>query len=253
MTITAIGFANKYYTLWNITEESKPLGNGRDYVITHYIYIKNISFDKETALAKYPNATFDENLRGKTQSWNTEKEVWNNVDVFRFGKYKYENIIKINDIDYTVWYWEKIMDKDQKEFISQFLKDNGYEIRTNTYTDYYGETHTDEYLVSPDELELERKNNEAFNEIETKLNNGETIEFIPECNPDELGDCRIGNIIYHFKEVKENYYQGWTYYLPVVNGKQKRIKNKKITVTKYTYTRNESIITINIENFTINK
>ena len=56
MTVTAIGFANKYYTLWQISEETKPLGNGRSMVVTHYTYVKNISFDKETALAKYPGA-----------------------------------------------------------------------------------------------------------------------------------------------------------------------------------------------------
>ena len=68
MSITAIGFTNKFYTLWEITEETRPLGNGHNYVVTHYTYIKNISFDKETALAKYPNAIFDDSLRGKTRS-----------------------------------------------------------------------------------------------------------------------------------------------------------------------------------------
>ena len=71
MTVTAIGFANKFYTLWQISEETKPLGNGRSYVITHYTYVKNISFDKETALAKYPGATLNENLRGMTRSWDS--------------------------------------------------------------------------------------------------------------------------------------------------------------------------------------
>ena len=52
MNTTAIGFTNKFYTLWNITEETKPLGNGCNYVVTNYTYIKNIYFDKETALAK---------------------------------------------------------------------------------------------------------------------------------------------------------------------------------------------------------
>ena len=91
MTTTAIGFSNKYYTLWQIEEETRPLGNGCNYVVTHYYYIKNISFDKDKALAKYPNASLDENLRGKTASWSSRpKEVWTNVDVFRFGKYKFE-------------------------------------------------------------------------------------------------------------------------------------------------------------------
>ena len=28
-----IGFANKFYTLWEVTKETKDLGNGRSYLI----------------------------------------------------------------------------------------------------------------------------------------------------------------------------------------------------------------------------
>ena len=56
MGYQAIGFANKFYTLWTITDECKSLGNGRIYKVTHYCYIKNISMDKGTAITKYPNA-----------------------------------------------------------------------------------------------------------------------------------------------------------------------------------------------------
>ena len=35
----AIGFTNKYYTLWDIVEETRPLGNGHNYVITHFNYM----------------------------------------------------------------------------------------------------------------------------------------------------------------------------------------------------------------------
>ena len=248
MTTYAIGFANKFYTLWNISEENRPLGNGHNYIVTHYTYVKNISFDKETAMAKYPDAVFDENLKGMTKSWNTQKEVWDNVDTFRFGKYKYEKIDD-SDLNYLAWYWDNI-DGEHREYVGKILEANGYEIRSWKSTYNNSENF---YLVSPEELEMERKNNEALNEIETKLNNSETIEFIPEYNPDDEGNCRIGDVIYHFNEVKENWYNGFTYYLPVVNGKQKRIKNKKLTVTKYTYSRTENVITINIEEFIINK
>ena len=123
-TITAIGFTNKYYTLWEISEETRPLGNGRSYIVTHYNYIKNISFDKETAISKYPNAVIDENLRGKTQSWETKKEVWDNVDTFRFGKYKGEKITG-SDISYLEWYWDQVY-SDHKDYVSKILKENGY-------------------------------------------------------------------------------------------------------------------------------
>ena len=246
MNITAIGFANKFYTLWNITDETRPLGNGCNYVVTHYTYIKNISFDKETALAKYPNATLDENLRGKTASWSSQpKEVWDNVNCFRFGKFKYETIDSKADNGYIEWYWDQLPLGDHKDYVSSYLEGLGYEIRS------WGDGH--QYLMSPEALENEKENIRIANSLEEKLNNGEIIEFTPEYNPDEDGNIRIGDVIYHFNEVKENWYNGFYYYLPVINGKQKRIKNKKLTITKYTYTRTENIITINIDEFNINK
>ena len=127
MNITAIGFANKFYTLWNITEETRPLGNGCNYVVTHYTYIKNISFDKETALAKYPNATLDENLRGKTASWSSQpKEVWDNVNCFRFGKYKYQ-VIDSTDVNYLEWYWNQLPIGNHRDYVSSYLEGLGYE------------------------------------------------------------------------------------------------------------------------------
>lgn len=251
MTTYAIGFANKFYTLWSITDETKPLGNGHNYITTHYTFIKNISFDKETALAKYPNATLNENLHGKTISWNTTKEVWDNVDTFRFGKYKYEKIEDVNDLSYTAWYWDQVVG-DHKIFISEFLKKNGYEIRC-WISELDGQKVAHQYLVSPEALEQEKENNRIANILEEKLKNGEIIEFTTECNPDDKGDIRIDDVIYHFNEVKENWYNGFRYYLPVVNGKQKRIKNKKLRITNYTYTRDESDITINIIDFEILK
>lgn len=239
----AIGFANKFYTLWNISEERRDLGNGHSYIITHNDYIKNISFDKETALAQYPDAKLDETLKGHTRSWESTKEVWDNVDVFRFGKYKYEKINN-SDLSYLTWYWGQIYG-DHKEYVGSILKDNGYEIRT------WGEDN--QYLMSPEDLENERKQNEETNEFIKTLDKKEDLNVVFEYNPDEEGECRIYNIIYKFKEVRENYYNGFPYYLPVVNGKQKRIKNKNLVITDYNYSVNDNIITIQILDFKIEK
>lgn len=56
----AIGFANKFYTLWHVIE--------RKYSKT-YIYRKNISFSKEKAFEKYPDAVFDERLNGMSHTF----------------------------------------------------------------------------------------------------------------------------------------------------------------------------------------
>ena len=107
--------------------------------------------------------------------------------------------------------------------------------------------------MSPEALEEERKNIAAVNATIEKCKNNESFEFIPEYNLDEIGDYRDGDIIFHFAEIKENYYQGYTYYLPILNGKAKRFKNKNIKVTKYSYSVNNRIVTINVEDFEIMK
>lgn len=239
-----IGFANKFYTLWEVTEETQDLGNGHKYVITHFYYIKNISFDKETAFAKYPGLDFDENLRGKTQSWETKKEVWDNVDTYRFGKFKYEKIGD-HDIDYLAWYWDQVSG-DHKEYVASVLKKHGYEIRN--WSD------NSQYLMSPKDLENERKSQLAMEEAMEKLNNSDSFEICFDHNPDDKGYCRVDDIFYHFQEVKENWYNGFPYYLPVLNGKSKRIKNKNINVKKFTVgTLNNGSIVVEILDFEIVK
>lgn len=248
MYITAIGFSNKYYTLWHIEEETRPLSNGCNYMVTHYTYIKNISFDKETALAKYPDAVIDENLRGKTKSWSSKpKEVWNNVDVFRFGKYKFHKIDKVNDIQYISWYWDNIYDEKHKEYVENLLINNGYEVRT--YSD------GDKYLMSPEDLEIEREEINRQNSIINKINNNEELSFVSSYNPDLDGEIVIDNITYRFDEVAEYSYDGIPYYLPILNGKAKRIKNKKVIIKKYeTIDLNDNgYIVVKIKDFIIEK
>ena len=251
MTVQAIGFTNKYYTLWEITEEHRPLGNGRSYIITHYNYIKNISFDRETAISKYPDLPIDETLRGHTRSWNSTKEVWDNVDTFRFGKYCGEKIEKNTDTQYIAWYWDNI-DGDHKEFVGHVLEDNGYEIRERSYNNSTGE-HIYQYLMSPEALEIERKEKKEFLEMIDSIKNATELNFFCEANPNSEGEYQDGKIHYHFQDVKENYYNGFEYYLPVLNGKAKRIKNKNILVTKFTYEINENSIIVQILDFKILK
>jgi len=251
MTIKAIGFTNKYYTLWEIWEEHRPLGNGHSYVITHYNYIKNISFDRDTAIAKYSGLPIDESLRGHTRSWNTTKEVWDNVDVFRFGKHKYDKIDDCFDTDYITWYWDNV-GGDHKDYVGKVLIDRGYEIRERVYNFSSG-PRVEQYLMSPEALEQERKAKREFQEMVEKIENATELTFFCDHNPGYDGEYWDGNIHYHFQEVKENYYNGYDYYLPVLNGKAKRVKNKNIIVTKFTYEIIENTIIIQILDFKILK
>ena len=118
----AIGFAKKFYTLWEISENTVDLGHGHHRIYTVYTFAKNISFDKNTALAKYPEAEFNDELCGKTKSWTSEpQDIWDNVDIFRYGKYKYQTIETFKDTKYIAWYWGTTS-CDHRNYISNILK-----------------------------------------------------------------------------------------------------------------------------------
>ena len=247
-----IGFTTKFYTLWDVTNETRDLGNGHKYVITHFAYIKNISFDKDKALAAYPGVSIDESLRGKTTSFQTEKEVWDNVNVFRFGKYKYDNIDNCSDTKYIAWYWDNIYN-EHKDHVTEVLKSRGYDVRKSSWTDHNGYEHVMEHLYSPEALAIEKAEAEKLNSDEKLLKSGAALSFLCEYNLDELGEVCNGNLTYKFPETKEMEYRGWPYWLPVINGKAKRIKNKMITINKYTYEANNYGFTVNVIDFEISK
>ena len=111
-----------------------------------------------------------------------------------------------------------------------------------------------QYLMSPEALEEERKSMKAMDEMTKKLNSSDSFEIFFDHNPDEEGYCRVDDIFYHFEEIKENWYNGFPYYLPVLNGKSKRIKNKNINVKKFTVeTLNNGSIVVEILDFEIVK
>ncbi len=104
-----IGFANKYYTLWEVVIEN-------DYII--YGYLKNLSYDFDEAKLKAGTDKFDENLRGKSKTFtkiiynNGSEQLFENTSILKFidskmtfGKYKGKKIIDIvnEDPGYLAW------------------------------------------------------------------------------------------------------------------------------------------------------
>jgi len=232
----AIGFANKFYTLWEISTSRQSLGNGRYYQFTRYTYIKNISMDREVAFSKYPGIEFNESLRGKSKSWESCKTIWDNVDTYRFGKYQYMKIGNF-DLDYLAWYWDNVYD-DHKKYVENILVDNGYVVENN---------HGHEIILSPSEVEERNQMKKKFQQQVDLISSSVILYLTPNHNIDYDGYYRDDDLVYHFQEVKENYYAGTYYYLPVLNGKAKRIKNKTLKITNFTYTINQQLNDINIE------
>lgn len=224
-----IGFANKYYTLWNIsTRVVKEDGNKR-YTSTSYHFIKNISIDKDKAFAKYPNAEFNENLRGIHHSFETKPKVeWLTIDEFRFGKYCHQKIQDSKDSEYIRWYFSSpYLSVDHAEFVKNELIRRGYHIDSNNL------------VYSPEEYENFLKQQKIFENIHKQRTNKEPIQLEIKYNFSEDG-------IYYDKDtytqylfdgkMQKYYYNGVEYYLPTINGVGKRVKNKTILIDDYDVT-----------------
>lgn len=107
-----IGFATQFYTLWDYhTEDVYATINGKHYKVgvRHiYRYMKNVSKSLDKVKETYPDLTIDEDLRGKTQSWERTEKIDYPHDVFPFGKLQGMFIAESND----VWQLTRTFDSD---------------------------------------------------------------------------------------------------------------------------------------------
>lgn len=225
MVTKAIGFSNKYYTAWEIYSETETTDYGKR-EITHYQYIKNLSFDFDTAKSKW-DGDFIEGLRGKSHSFDTEKHIYD-PEVFSFGKYYGTLISENKDYDYIHWYYNQICEENptkQMKIIKGILEPLGY-----VFEKYQ--------CYSPDAWKVIQNYRKEIEETKQRILNKD-IDFIATSNlridiEDETkGYIEENHICYAFENVKELWYNGWNYGLPTINGKAKRIKNKKIIVTDF--------------------
>ena len=236
-----IGFANIYYTLWEVNDKKVYHSNGIDYdIYTEYTYLQNISKDKETALSKYPDAPFDPDLRGRTQSFRVRRrQVWDTIDCYRFGR---DEGLKISADEDAIWYFNNMQKggdwKEHADYVRKLLLDAGYGER---------------YIESRDQFYDER---DWTRETEWKTKIEKTVNYVrqlpPEfdivipSNPNSDGEVRIDGtddpdiefVIQFICPMKELYYQGYEYYLPTKRNKKGeykavRVKNKEMHISKW--------------------
>lgn len=130
-----IGFASKFYTLWDVTEETVyrtvndvHFASGTKTTFTYY---QNLSTDLDKAISKAKSMgvtilEVDEDLRGKTRSFSSVK---NRDDIytdeqFKFGKYEALQIEDCKDVKYLVWYFGET---DSKVVAKQIVRlDDSY-------------------------------------------------------------------------------------------------------------------------------
>lgn len=207
-----IGKANTMYTLWN-----KTIINSKKCAFT---YLKNISKSLDKVKELYPELTIDESLRGKTYIERTIDKPIEDVDKFNYGKYKGELLSSVNDTNYLLWYLND--NKNSNEAQAEWAKEN-----LNNIKFYDGEfISTKEYNAI---IENKTKLETIFNKIKTE----KSLVCTAVSNIDGNGFLNVMyedvNIPVQFTgETAEYYYLDYEYYLPVIKGKAKRIKNKSI-------------------------
>lgn len=227
----AIGFGGKYYTLWEIVPEVIE-EDGYKKIINWYYFVKNLSKHREKAIAQYPDASIMMNLNSGMYVYKTTKIEWLTNDRFRFGKYKGKKFSDINDVNYTEWYFKACQaQKDDRlhyEELMKFLQKFGY-------TFVVTEDSIIPQMTTPEEHVLVATETRNVRNIMSTLTKKLPVSFVPTSNISEDGEYFDNGIIYKFPEVKMNHYNGFRYYMPVINGKGKRIKNKTVEVSEYEF------------------
>lgn len=233
-----IGFANKYYTLWEYNVSYRTNEKGISFKTESYRFLHNASKDKDRALAKYPDAIYDENLRGRHNSWSYEKRMID-YNKYHCGKYMGIMFTASTDYDYMMWFYNNCAIDEQKKIIETVLIPEGYEVVENTYSwdDGFDEhTNTERRIISPKDVQARKEREERELYGKARLAKGIPFVVTMEKNLNDMGEYFIHDleITIRFKNYKENYYQGYYYGLPLDNkGHAKRVKNKQLLIEKY--------------------
>jgi len=201
------------YVNWEITISYEPIDENRRYRVYNYKNIGTFTEEPEDL------SDMDGFAYNRFNKFSRKEIEWINNDVFRFGKYNNRKIDEVNDIKYTCWYFTQI-GEEHKEWVRQYLYDHWCDFRTNE--------EGEEYAVTRERIKKEEEWKKARERKVNSINFGRKHILIPDHNPNADGKLRIDGITYVFPKVVENYYRDIVYYLPVQNGKVKRIKNKKL-------------------------
>ena len=246
-------FRNKFYKLYRTKESIWEQTDDYTKYCVRYDFDKNISKDKAKALAKYPEAELNEELgEYRRGSFNIFRIEWTTPRLFRFGKYKFQRIDDTDDINYISWYYGQI-NGEHKEYVASILKKWGFEFESHTVK--IGKKKIINIsLIDTNQIKKNEMLDKKYHSLVDDQKNGTVLYLNATHNPNEYGLYRDGDILYKFTNIKYNYYQDFIYYLPVVDGHAKRIKNKKLAIDNYNITRDDKgNVVIEINHFKIEK
>jgi len=223
-----IGFARKYYTVWDYSVSYRTDARGVNYKTEHYVFLRNASMNKEKALAKYPDAEYCEDLRGRTRSWDYEKRIIE-PNKFHVGKYSGILFSACTDYSYMMWFYNNCATTEQMENIAAICIPEGYEIITYTSTN-------EKHMISPEDVKARKEQEERELQGKARLEKGIPFIVTMKKNLNYMGEYFIKDleITLRFEKFKEGYYRDMVWGLPIdKKGNAKRVKNKQILIEKY--------------------
>jgi hypothetical protein len=230
-----IGFTEKYYTLWYIRLDEVCITDsyGKHWIVGYdkkYTYIKNISFELETAKSKYPGLKIDPELKGLNSSFQKSYEEDLCPQIMKFGKYRGHDLNEVvtKDFNYILWLCENSYSQNAK-----FAKN------LDAIKNHY------QSILDAQNLEKSQREN-IFNEIAQKC----YFEFVPEKNISlsileydingngiqygvlhyAIDDYQSMSFIFENDKYDVYEYNGYLYGLPLIKGKAKKIKGKSIKI-----------------------
>ena len=260
-----IGFATKFYTLWDVTIENFTNEYGRKGTTVTAVFIKNISTDLDKVRAKYPRVEVDMSLRGHS-SWR--RTYWEPLpeDVFPCGKYQGQPIAQCCDFGYLFWAVKNYMlDGVRAEIAEDVL------INSGEYAYYDGEI-----MTAEDAARMEAED-AVVGEFITDIKERGAVRVCARTNVqlwdskdlncyDEDKQCWLYERTYgsdtavervklEWPEYMLKYfsYGGFDYWLPVRNGKGKKIKGQILQIVPDSYRVEGRYLYITVRDFTIIK
>ena len=222
-----IGFSTKYFTLWDVketTEFQRIDGLNLPYQKISYCYIQNLSMDENEAKRKaifkgVENFEIDHDLFGRNASFFHKKELFSKIPsdksyFFEFGKFQGEPIKNCTDFDYLFWFFNE----SQNIHAKAILLENGF-------VEFEGQ------VVHAEHAKKIKLRGLVVNEIKEKKEI--EVEVLSNLNSENELRFEFKNEVFFgvWNVNSKGYiYQGHEYFLPIIGGKPKRVKNKPVKV-----------------------
>ena len=215
-----IGFAEQYYTLWEVTQDiryGQDSGIITETPITRYAYIQNLSKDRDEAIRKAGTCNIDMDLRGKHyfERSGAPKLITNGIDtVVGFGKYSGKTLAEIAEIDMGYILWMKENTRHFPELIEGLP----------TY-----QQHLDA-LRSIAQEKMDAIERLPVGEVEFDIVMEKSLSA-GKNTANYLGDVDGLTLEIAFPDYSIMYYKGFEYALPIdEKGNAKRVKGKRVTI-----------------------